>query len=367
MDDEKIDKLLEYIKPVNSFENTNHPLPPDYSNLENWAAYPGKEGQQFYLPDSSLNLNKNDNDVDVFYIHPTGFFEKTWNSFMEKDRASYERTEMMLGNQVSAFNDSCNIYAPEYRQATYYSYFAKNSDGISAHDLAFEDVLNSFNYFIENFNNNKPFIILGHSQGALHAQRLISKFVQGTQLQDRMICAYVIGYIIPEILYDELFPSIPMSSSALDTNCIISWSTVVKGYKRQRVRTIFWTPSGWTMQKMDQKIYSTNPFSWLNNNDWYDPPKCHSAVITKSPNFDFADRLSIKHSGAKKSLKYSSIQDFSVSVNGKNGLLEAKGPLVERMKKIRYFTGDLHSYDIMLFWGCLRQNIKDRIKAFDAN
>ena len=156
MDDEKLDKLLEYIKPDNSFENTEHPLAPDYSNLDNWAAYPEKDGQQFYLPDSSLPLNKNNNDVDVFYIHPTGFFEKTWNSFMEKDRAAYERTEMMLGNQISAFNDSCNIYAPEYRQATYYSYFAKNSDGMLAHDLAFEDILNSFNYFIENFNKNKP-------------------------------------------------------------------------------------------------------------------------------------------------------------------------------------------------------------------
>ena len=149
MDDEKLDKLLEYIKPINSFENTEHPLAPDYSNLDNWAAYPEKDGQQFYLPDSSLPLNKNNNGVDVFYIHPTGFFEKTWNSFMEKNRAAYERTEMMLGNQVSAFNDSCNIYAPEYRQATYYSYFAKNSDGMLAHDLAFEDILNSFNYFIE--------------------------------------------------------------------------------------------------------------------------------------------------------------------------------------------------------------------------
>ena len=136
MDDEKIDKLLEYIKPVNSFANTDHPSLPDYSYLENWSAYPDKDGQQFYLPDSSLNLNKKNNDVDVFYIHPTGFFEQTWNSFMEKDRSAYERTEMMLGNQASAFNDSCNIYAPEYRQATYYSYFSKNSDGMSAHDLA---------------------------------------------------------------------------------------------------------------------------------------------------------------------------------------------------------------------------------------
>ena len=55
MDDEKLDKLLEYIKPVKSFENTEHPLPPDYSNLDNWAAYPEKDGQQFYLPDSSLS------------------------------------------------------------------------------------------------------------------------------------------------------------------------------------------------------------------------------------------------------------------------------------------------------------------------
>ena len=54
MDDEKLDKLLEYIKPDNSFENTEHPLTPDYSNLDNWAAYPEKDGQQFYLPHSSL-------------------------------------------------------------------------------------------------------------------------------------------------------------------------------------------------------------------------------------------------------------------------------------------------------------------------
>ena len=52
------------------------------------------------------------------------------------DRAA--RTEIMLSNQITPFNDSCNIYAPEYRQATYFSYFAKNSDGTKAHDLAFE-------------------------------------------------------------------------------------------------------------------------------------------------------------------------------------------------------------------------------------
>jgi hypothetical protein len=31
---------------------------------------------------------------------------------------------------------------------------------------------------------------------------------------------------------------------------------------------------------------------------------------------------------------------------------------------MKYFNGDLHPFDIMLFWGTLRQNIKDRIDAF---
>ena len=44
---------------------------------------------------------------------------------MNKNKSTFERTEIMLGNQASAFNESCNIYAPEYRQATYYSFLIK--------------------------------------------------------------------------------------------------------------------------------------------------------------------------------------------------------------------------------------------------
>jgi hypothetical protein len=50
MDDEKLYDLLKYIKPINSFDNTEHPSAPDYSNLDNWAAYPDKDAQQFYVP-----------------------------------------------------------------------------------------------------------------------------------------------------------------------------------------------------------------------------------------------------------------------------------------------------------------------------
>ena len=364
MNDEKLNKLLDYIKPTSAFANTLNPEKPDYSNLDNWAAYPKKDSQQFLVPNSSFTINKSNNDVDVFYIHPTGFYEKTWNSNMEKNRSAYERTEIMLGNQATVFNDSCNIFAPEYRQATYYSFFAKDKDGSLALDLAYEDIVSSFRYFIENLNNNKPFIIYGHSQGAVLAHRLIADEIQGTLLQERMVCAYVIGYIIPEIHYDSLFPKIPASRSSDDTNCIISWSTVVEGFKREREKTLFWNPSGWTVELMRQKIVATNPFSWNNNSDWVPQSDFHLSIINRASDYDFADRVSLHHTGTLKTISTTKVQEFSCSLNSDSGLVELKGPLVEKMKRMANFTGDLHSFDVMLFWGSFRQNVKDRINAF---
>ena len=83
-------------------------------------------------------------------------------------------------------------------------------------------------------NDAKPFIIYAHSQGALHAQRLINNLIDNTKLQNLFVCGYIIGYMIPEKYYKNLFPSIRRSSSYNDYNCIVSWSTVVEGFKRNR-------------------------------------------------------------------------------------------------------------------------------------
>ena len=90
------EKFLELIRPINSYDDTNHPEAPDYSNINSWAAHPDIDGYQFFTPDPNVEVKKKDNDVDVFYIHPTGCFEKTWNSDMSKDHSTYERTEIML-------------------------------------------------------------------------------------------------------------------------------------------------------------------------------------------------------------------------------------------------------------------------------
>ena len=363
MTDYHFKKFLDLVEPNIEFDHNEAASRPDYSNLTNWAATPESDVQQFYIPDESFQVNKKNNDVDVFYIHPTGFYEKKWNSDMDRNKSAFERTEIMLANQASAFNECCNIYAPEYRQATYFAFFDKNQNGKKALDLAYTDVESAFDYFIENNNNDKPFIVAGHSQGALHAQRLIINRIQGTSLQERFICAYAIGYMIPDNLYDDLFPSIKRSENYNDTNCIVSWSTVVEGFKRSREKTPFWTPNGWTSEPMVQKIVSTNPFSWTNDSDWHLSPQ-NKSIINKSQDYDFTDQISIAHTGTKKSIGLTRVQEFSASLNDKSGLVETRGPLIDNIKKMKFFSGDLHSFDMMLFWGTLRQNVKDRIKTF---
>lgn len=363
MTDYHFKKFLDLVEPNIEFGNDVEPTKPDYSDFKNWAARPENDAQQFYVPDESFQVTKKDNDVDVFYIHPTGFYEKKWNSDMDRGKSAFERTEIMLANQASAFNESCNIYAPEYRQATYFSFFDKNQNGKQALDLAYTDVESAFDYFIQNDNRDRPFIIAGHSQGALHAQRLIINRIQGTSLQERFICAYAIGYMIPDNLYDNLFPSIKRSENYNDTNCIVCWSTVVEGFKRSREKTPFWTPSGWTSEPMIQKIVSTNPFSWTNDSNWHLSSK-NKSIINKSQEYDFTDQISIEHTGTKKSIGLTRVQEFSASLNDKSGLIETRGPLIDNIKKMKFFSGDLHSFDMMLFWGTLRQNVTDRITTF---
>ena len=169
--------------------------------------------------------------------------------------------------------------------------------------------------------------------------------------------------MIPEKYYDELFPTIKISETFNDTNCIISWSTVVEGFKRNKEKTLFWKPNDWSVELMSQKVISVNPFSWTRDSSWHED-KLNVSIINKAQNYDFTDRLRVDHTGAKKSIGLTRLQGFSTSLNAESGLIEAKGPLIKNIEKMKFFNGDLHSFDVMLFWGTLRQNVKDRIDAF---
>ena len=116
----------------------------------------------------------------------------------------------VIARQASAFNACCKIYAPRYRQATLGSAGAMDRGGMEAFDLAYGDVLRAWNHFLENWNKGRPLMIVGYSQGALHALRLLEEEVDGSPVAERLVAGYVIGIATPEGRVVRTLKSIPI-------------------------------------------------------------------------------------------------------------------------------------------------------------
>ena len=85
-----------------------------------------------------------------------------------------------------------------------------------------------------------------------------------------------------------------------------------------------------------EQIISTNPFSWTSDSQWHSDLK-NQSIINKAQDYDFTDRLRPEHTGAKKSIGLTRIQGFTAALNNETGMLETKGPLIDNIKKMKYF------------------------------
>ena len=93
---------------------------PDYeSNLECWAAYPGKKSLAELVPESESYVPESERLCDAFFVHPTGYYGKLWNAKKTEGLAAGEQTRnWMLSTQASVFNSTGPpglLLVPEYQ------------------------------------------------------------------------------------------------------------------------------------------------------------------------------------------------------------------------------------------------------------
>jgi hypothetical protein len=213
--------LFSACRPYRNYNHTKHPNAPDYSNENVWIALPWRADVGDTIPTGcSIPENQKEAQVDVFYIHPTVYFKgATWNADLKSKKIN-KRTNRCVQNQGSAYNASARVFAPRYRQAILKSFFNKER-GSQPLALAYEDVKNAFEYYLKNWNQGRPIIIAGHSQGSKHAVQLLKDYFDGKELQKKLVAAYPIG--IPFNKSD--FKSIPISENENQTGCYITWNT----------------------------------------------------------------------------------------------------------------------------------------------
>lgn len=214
------------------FEAYPRPPAPNYADPANWAALPGKEhpdAADMVPAGESVGDRQDDAEADVFYIHPTTYRGrenwnqdlalKTWNDFTDQS---------VINRQAAAFNGCCRVYAPRYRQAATSVLYARDGGADKARALAYEDVKRAFQFYIDHYNNGRPFILAGHSQGTFHIQKLIEEVLDGSAIRPQLVAIYAIGIGFPVGMIERTFRTIPPCAKPDDTGCIISWNTFTR-------------------------------------------------------------------------------------------------------------------------------------------
>ena len=159
----------------------------------------------------------------IFFVHPTSFLDRShWNAPLD-NREANDRAALFLRAQASAFNDVGAIWAPRYRQATFGAFLTTQDNAAKALNLAYGDVAAAFDAFVAQAGN-RPIILAGHSQGALHLVRLLREKVAGTSLAKRVVAAYVIGWPVSRTV-DLPALGLPECKTADQAGCLLSWQS----------------------------------------------------------------------------------------------------------------------------------------------
>tara|TARA_B100001540_G_scaffold290380_1_gene287058 strand:+ start:1251 stop:2333 length:1083 start_codon:yes stop_codon:yes gene_type:complete len=209
------------IAPQHDFDPALAPAPPDYRSDSAWAALPEKDDPADDQPGSHPDSGA-PRPVGVFFVHPTSYFGRdNWNQPLADASANWITDNRVLRHQASVFNACCEVFAPRYRQATFFSYLDDAGNGERALDLAYTDVAAAFEAFLAR-NGDRPFILAGHSQGSQHGARLLRERIAGSPAQSRMVAAYLVGFALDR----QDMGGLPVCATATATGCVIGWNTV---------------------------------------------------------------------------------------------------------------------------------------------
>ena len=185
------------------------PKAPDYSDATQWY------------------ISQRNADADMFYVISTEIGDYTLEDGTVRHLADtyldLTRQPMygeMLGVDTLT-SGKLNYYSPYYRQCSLHS-FASDSAAIRF-NIALDDARRAFAYYLKNYNNGRPFVLAGFSQGAMIVRELLKEM--DDSVYQRMVATYLIGIKVSDKdLADN--PHIRPAQGADDTGVTVCYNSV---------------------------------------------------------------------------------------------------------------------------------------------
>ncbi len=298
---------------------------PGYDNLDYWAAHPWKKDFSDSVP-LPLRNEKQDSLADVFFIYPTTYTGtmEGWNANISDSAINMKTDKSSILFQATAFNGLSRVFAPRYRQSHLSAFYTNTKEALASFDTAYADIKTAFELYLNRYNNGRPIIIAGHSQGAKMASQLLKEYFDGKPLYKQLVVAYIVGWPVPK----NYFSAIPVGNSPTQTGCFCTWRTYRTGYVPEYI------------VKEKPQSYVTNPLTWKTNEN-YSPRFLNKGSVLRNLN------EIIKNS-------------CDAQVHG--GVLWINKPKFPG--GVLYTSRNYHIGDINLFYINIRENVAERIHSF---
>ena len=304
---------------------------PDYSQAECW----------YQIPEITR-------EVDTFFVYPTEYLASNEG---DPDYAALDNSEMRDGVEnvdhrfmASVYEDSTNVFIPYYRQAgmrVMFDSWKKTGDVRNALKDAspYADITAALDYYFENYNNGRPFILASHSQGsAICTLVLENYFTDHPDYYERMVAAYLIGFSVTK---DELEanPHLKFAAGESDTGVIVSWNT--EGPKNVEEKS----PNAVVMPN----AISINPLNWKLD-DTYAPASMNLGSLVLD---EKTDETKISDIGADAQvIPERGVVMTNAQHEPMTGVTEVFGPQ------------SFHNGDYTFYYNNIKENVAKRIAAY---
>lgn len=293
----------------NSIKETEAvPKEPDFSNTIMW-----------YCDTKDFS----ESNADVFYIPSTWEYDwKTSDSIIchyadvwnQEHRQHMEIEMNWVANNIAT---GYRFFSPYYRHITLDSWATLNEDIINQRfqTVAFADIKNAFEYYLKNWNQGRPFVLMGFSQGGKSVVELVKTMPD--EVYERMVAAYVMGY---KVTPQDMMASnhLIAATDSIDYGVTIAYNSVSNV---KYIKPIVALPN----------TIGINPVNWSN--------EAIPAILNDSITVTLSTQYNV------------------LVVDGYDGskLMNILGILN---------TGDYHGADLTLYADCLNKNIKQRICSY---
>lgn len=294
----------------------------DYSDEENWA-YLGVDEET---------------KADVFFICPTVYMgeEDSYNMPLNDEDIKYSFTGA-INMEKGIYDDECSFYAPYYRQAALSVYELPEEEGARYFDLAYDDLSDAFSYYLEEYNDGRPIILAGFSQGADMCIRLMKEYFDDETLMDKLVACYAIGWRLTEDEVNE-YPQLIPASGEEDTGVIVAFNS-----EAEAITDSLMIPEG-------VKTHAINPLNWMTDGTLADKSLNKGACFT-----DYSGEI------------VTEIPELTGAyIDEVRGALKVTDVTPEEYPAgLNIFVdGIYHLYDYQFFYRNLEENVAARLSAY---